>query len=153
MKKKILLRCLFGAPIGLAISYAITIAISMIVNDGCYYAIDPGLISDFGTEMNAVLIQAVCSLLYGAACGGASAIWEMESWSLLKMTVVHLVVCSVAIFPIAYFMRWMPHNLTGVFLYFGIFFGIYLFIWIVQFWRMKKRIEQMNDKVRQRTTL
>lgn len=151
MKKEILMRCLLGAPIGLAISYAITIAISLIVNDGCYYAIDPGLVSDFGTEMNAVLIQAVCSLLYGAVWGGASAIWEMENWSLLKMTVTHLVVCSASTFPIAYLMRWMPHKLSGILLYFGIFFGIYLLIWIASFCSIKHRIKQMNEKILEKT--
>jgi hypothetical protein len=76
MKKKILLRCLAGAPIGLAVSTIVTIVISLIVNDGRYHAIVPELASDFGTEMNAVLIQVIFSMLYGAVFGGASAIWD-----------------------------------------------------------------------------
>ncbi|MGX8704280.1 MAG: DUF3021 family protein, partial [bacterium] len=66
MKKKILHRCLIGAPIGLAISTLITIMISLIVGDGRYYAVVPEAVSDFGTEINAVLAQAVFSMLYGA---------------------------------------------------------------------------------------
>ena len=72
MKKKVLLRCLLGAPIGLAIGTIVTIIISLTVGDGVYYPVVPKLITDCGNEMNAVLLQAVCSLIYGAAWGGAS---------------------------------------------------------------------------------
>lgn len=147
MKKKILLRCLLGAPLGLAISVIITIVISLITNDGSYYAVVPELINDCGSEINAVVLQAVLSLIYGAAWGGASVIWEMESWNILKQTLVHLMICSLATFPIAYFARWMPHETGGVILYFAIFFAVYLAIWLAQYSGMKKRITQINKKL------
>lgn len=147
MKKKIILRCLFGAPAGLCISYLITIVISLIQGDGNYYPVVPELIAECGNEINAVLIQAVFSLLYGAAWAGSSVFWELESWSLLRMTVTHLIVCSAATFPIAYLMRWMPRNVIGILIYFGIFFGLYIVIWISQYQAIKKRIRQMNEKV------
>ncbi|HUM84531.1 MAG TPA: DUF3021 domain-containing protein [Lachnospiraceae bacterium] len=147
MRKKILLRCLIGAPIGLAISTLITIIISLTVGDGNYYPVVPELVSDCGNEMNAVLLQALLSLLYGAAWAGASVIWEMENWSILLQTVTHLVICSLATFPIAYFMRWMKHTASGILLYFGIFFAIYLIIWLSQYSSMKKRVEEINRKI------
>lgn len=149
MKKKLMLRCLMGAPVGLAISYLITVLISVFMADGRYHPVVPELIAQCGSEINAVLLQTACSLLYGLSWGGVSVIWEMEEWSLLRMTLTHLVVCSVTMFPIAYFMWWMPHNMTGILLYFGIFFGIYLCIWFSQYYAMKKRIEQLNRKVRE----
>lgn len=150
MKKKVLLRCLLGAPLGLAISNLITIVISLTAGDGRFYPVVPDLITDCGNEMNAVLLQAVCSLLYGAAWAGASAVWDNERWSLLRQTITHLLVCSLATFPIAYFMRWMPHNTQGVLLYFGIFFGIYLLIWVVQYVILKKRVRQINDRFKEK---
>jgi len=149
MKKKVLQRCLLGAPIGLAVSVIITIIISLAVGGGVYYAVVPELIADCGNEINAVLLQAVCSLLYGAAWGGASVIWEKENWSILRQTVTHLIVCSIATFPIAYFMYWMEHSVSGVLLYFGIFFAIYLIIWLSQYSAMKKRVQQMNEKLKE----
>lgn len=148
MKKKVIGRCLLGAPLGVAISFLITVIISITVGDGNYYPVVPELISDFGNEINAVCIQTLCSLLYGAAFAGASVIWEIEHWSLFKMTAAHLLICSAATFPIAYFMRWMPHNLIGVVIYFFIFLVIYLVIWITQYSAIKKRIKQMNKKIR-----
>ena len=146
--KKLLKRCLLGAPLGLAISTVITIVISICVGDGMYYAVVPELIADSGSEINAVVIQAVLSLVYGAAWAGASIVWETDGWSLLKQTVVHLLVCSAATFPIAYFARWMPHNAKGIALYFGIFVAIYLVVWLSQYSAMKKRVKQINEKLK-----
>lgn len=147
MKKKVFLRCLMGAPLGLAISYCVTILISLAIADGHYYPTVPELISDCGGEMNAVLVQTVCSLLYGAAWAGASVIWEMERWSLLRMTVTHLLICSSATFPIAYFLHWMNHSTTGILSYFGIFLAIYLCIWLTQFFAIRKKVRQINDRI------
>ena len=43
MKKKVFLRCLIGAPVGLSISFIITLIISVIVNKGEYYPAVPQL--------------------------------------------------------------------------------------------------------------
>ena len=146
MKKNIVVRSLVGALIGLAISTVITIVISLSIGDGKYYAVVPELAADFGSEINAVLIQAVFSMLYGAAFGGASVIWDTD-WSLTKMTVTHLVICSAATFPTAWFMRWMDHSLTGALKYFGLFILIYAVIWISMYLSIKKRINEINEKV------
>lgn len=148
MKRKILFRCLIGAPLGLAVSTLITILISLAVGDGNYYPVVPELITDCGSEMSAVLIQAGCSLLYGAVWAGASLIWEMEQWSLLRQSLTHLVICSLATFPVAYLMRWMSHTVPGALGYFAVFFVIYLFIWLTLYFAAKRRIQAINAKVR-----
>lgn len=149
MKKKLWLRCLAGAPLGLAISTVITLLISIGIGDGTYYPVVPELVAACGSELNAVLLQSVCSLLYGAAWAGASVIWEYDRWSLLRQTITHLLISSMATFPIAYFMRWMSHSVSGILLYFGAFLGLYLLIWVLQYTAIKKRIRQMNAKMQE----
>ena len=129
MKKKIVLRCLAGALFGVAFSYIITIIISLTIGDGNFYPIVPELAADCGSEMNAVLLQMIFSLIYGAAWSGASLIWEQENWSLLRQTVTHLIICSLATFPVAYLLRWMAHTVSGIIIYFSIFAIIYFVIW------------------------
>lgn len=148
MKKSLIFRCLVGAPVGLAISTIITIIISLTVGDGRFYAVVPDLITDCGSEINAVLLQAVCSLLYGAAWSGASLIWEKEEWSLLCQTILHLIICSAATFPIAYFMRWMNHSILGILSYFGVFFIVYFVIWLSQYFAMRRKIRKINSAVK-----
>ena len=146
MKKMILRRCLAGAPIGLAISTAITIIISLNIGDGKYYALTPELTADCGSEIMAVVIQALCSMLYGAAFSGASLVWNTD-WSLTKMTAVHFLICSAATFPTAYLMRWMEHSVGGVLLYFVQFVVIYVIIWIISYMATKRKIEAFNKKI------
>jgi hypothetical protein len=147
MKKEILKRSLIGAPIGLASSTIITIVISLIIGDGVYYAVVPSLVTQMGSEINAVILQAALSFIYGAAWAGASVIWSVDHWSILKMTLVHLAITSPATFPIAYFAHWMPHSAGGILLYFGIFNAIYIAIWFSQYGAMKKRVKELNDKI------
>ena len=49
MKKKIILRCLIGAPIGLSISFIITLIISAMINKGEFY---PVASTPIATEQN-----------------------------------------------------------------------------------------------------
>ena len=148
MKKTILLRSLLGAALGLAVNAVITIMISLAVGDGSYYAVVPRLADHLGGELNAVIFQAVLSMVYGAVFGGASLIWEKDDWSILRQTLTHLALCSLATFPVAYFCLWMPHSVLGALVYFGIFFSVYLVIWVSQYGAMKKRVRQLNEKVR-----
>lgn len=152
MKKKIITRALIGAPIGLTISTLITINFSLIFGEGAYFAVPHDLISACGSEIKAVILQTVFALLYGAMWGGASVIWEMENWSILKMTLTHLIVCSAASFPIAWFMQWMPHNIPGALCFFGLFFAIYAVIWLSQYCAIKKQVALMNSRLPSRNS-
>ena len=50
MKKKMILTGLFGALVGVALSTLITLAISLMHNNGHYYAVVPELIAFCGSE-------------------------------------------------------------------------------------------------------
>ncbi len=147
MKRQILRYCLIGAPIGLALSTLITICISLCIGDGNYYPVVPTLAAECGSELNAVALQALCSMLYGAAWSGASLIWDQEHWSMLRQTVTHLAICSTATLPTAYLMHWMEHSAAGILSYFGIFIAIYAVIWLGMYLRMRQRVRRINARL------
>ena len=147
MFKSIVKRSLLGAVIGVFISHLIAVIISLCVADGSFYAVVPQLIESTGSELNAVLLQTVCSVFYGAMFAGVSVIWELDNWSILKQTVVHFLVVSIVTLPVAYVTQWMHRSIPGMIIYFGIFTVIYAFIWFGQYMAMKKNIVQMNTKV------
>ena len=120
---------------------------SLIYGDGNYYPVVPALVEQCGNEINAVVAQMIASLLYGAVWAGASVIWEMDDWSLLRQTVTHLLAGSIATFPVAYLMYWMKHSIAGVVVYFAIFIGIYVGIWITLYSRAKREVTKLNEKV------
>lgn len=145
--KKAVLRCTLGAVFGITITVIISIIISLCVGGGEFIFVVPELAEDCGSELNAVILQTLCSVLYGAMWAGASLIWEKESWSLLKQSLLHFALCSLGTFPAAYFTRWMEHSLSGILSYFGIFFATYLFIWISQYLSIRKRVKAMNKRL------
>ncbi len=75
-EKKNLCRALIGAPIGLAISTAITIFSSLIYGDGNYYPVVPALVEQCGNEINAVVAADDRIFAVRWQSGqGASVIW------------------------------------------------------------------------------
>ena len=57
MKKKVILRGLFGLPVGIAIGFVITLLISICIGDGAFYPVTPELIQTTGNQLNAVILQ------------------------------------------------------------------------------------------------
>jgi hypothetical protein len=150
MKKQIFLRGLLGVPLGIAIGYFITIVNSLTIGNGSYSACVPSLVDTFGSEIEAVVFQAVLMGVLGACFGAASLIWEVESWSIAKQTGIYFLVSSLAMFPIAYFTEWMEHSILGFLIYFGIFVAIFIVVWVLQYFIWRKKIDQFNEKIKNR---
>lgn len=149
MKKRIMMYCLLGAPIGVTISTLITVLFSLLYGDGAYYPVVPGLEAACGSEIRAVVVQLLGSMLYGALCGGMSVIWDIEEWSLLRQTATHLIFFSAVTMPLAWLMHWMEHSLGGILGYLGVFFLIYLGIWASRYMAMKRKLREINERIRE----
>lgn len=148
MKKKIVLRGIWGFPVGIAIGYLITIFISVGWANGYYTPCVPELVSAMGNEIRAVILQAFLCGLLGAGFAAASVIWEMEKWSLMKQTGIYFLLTSLIMLPIAYFSYWMERSIAGFFSYFGIFVLIFVFFWVMQFAIGKHSVKKMNENLR-----
>jgi hypothetical protein len=148
--KKTLLRGLLGIPIGVFVSYTITILIAVIeggYGENKYFAVTPGLSSQMGGELNAVVVQYILSCVLGFAFAMASAIYQIENWSMTRQTVVHFFLISVSSLPIALYCHWISYTVASVLSYFTEFALIYLVIWLIQKWYWKRRVEQINAKM------
>lgn len=144
MKKQIIQRSLFGAPIGLLVTTVMAICISYGIGDGVFHPVTPVLAEWCGNELNAVFWQTAVCLLYGAVFGGASVIWDLEDWSLLRQTVTHLLIVSLTTLPVALFLGWMHPSVMGILSYFVIFFAIYAGIWLAAWFSIRNRLKQIN---------
>lgn len=147
MKRNIIVRGLLGIPIGISISYLITIAISAIIGNGYYSPVMPSIVESFGSEINAVIFQTAMSALLGFGFAAASVIWEIESWSIAKQSAVHFIVASLIMLPVAYFSHWMEHTLIGFIKYFIVFVVIFIIAWISQYIGWKIKLRKINEHV------
>lgn len=148
--KKALLWGLLGFPLGVFISVSILLLISCIIGDGNFCIAYPELIQETGGTLNAFALQYILSGILGAACGAGSVVFAVERWSLTKKTILHLLIMSLSMFPIAYVCRWMPRSVWGALSYFGIFLLIYAVIWVIQYRSIKKSIARINQKMANR---
>ncbi|MGN1146850.1 MAG: DUF3021 domain-containing protein [Lachnospiraceae bacterium] len=149
MKKKILQRGAIGMLAGIVLSYLITICISLTFGTGEYYPCVPSLVTQVGSPIGAVIVQTVLSAVLGAVFGGASVIWEIDSWSILKQSLIYFLLSCIAMLPTAYLAHWMEHSLRGILQYVGIFVAIFLFVWLVQYFSWKIKIRKLNKHLQQ----
>ena len=66
MKKEMIKRGLNGIPQGISIGFVISIVMSLITGDGNLYVAAQPLIDQFGSEINAVVIQAIFAAIVGS---------------------------------------------------------------------------------------
>ena len=147
MKKKIIMRGLFGLPTGIAIGFVITLIISACIGNGSFYPVTPELIDTMGNELNAVILQTVLCAVMGVGFAAASVIWELDSWSLAKQSGIYFMIISVIMLPIAYVTNWMKHTALGVLSYVAIFVAIFIIVWLSQYLLWKRKIKKMNALV------
>lgn len=148
MWKKVLARAGVGFPAGVFLGYTITVIISMIEGGGEYLPVVRELTQEMGSELNAVLLQYLLCGILGATSAAGSLAWEMESWSITRMTVVHFLVLTLSMLPIAWFSHWMRRSASGVLGYLGIFVGIYAVIWLALYLPLKRSVARVARKMR-----
>lgn len=119
----------------------------MIIGDGSFYPVNPALLNKMGSELNAVLFQTVISGIMGTGFAMASMIWEIDSWSIAKQTGVYFAIASVLMFPLSYIANWMPHSLAGILSYVAIFVAMFIVIWLLQYFIVKRNIKDLNERV------
>ena len=148
MKKKIIMRGLFGLPAGIAFGFIITIIISACIGKGIYYPVKPSLIEVAGSELNAVILQTVLCGIMGAGFAMASVIWKLDSWSLAKQSGIYFLIVCVITLPVAYIANWMEHSVVGFLSYAGIFTAIFIAVWFIQYLAWKQKIKKINACVK-----
>lgn len=147
MKKGVFTRIFAGLFGGIAMSYIITIIVSAAIGDGVFYPCVPSLVERFHGELTAVIVQTILSAFLGAGFAAASLIWEKDEWSLLKQTGVYFAIITVIMMTVAYICEWMEHSVRGVLTYFGIFFAIFVVVWVAQYLSLKIRISKIKQKL------
>jgi Protein of unknown function (DUF3021). len=148
MKKKLIARGLLGFPLGIAIGFVITVIISVCIGDGSFYPVTPELINAIGNELGAVILQTILCGIMGSGFAMASVIWEIDSWSLAKQSGIYFSVACIVMLPIAYAANWMEHSISGILSYAGVFAAIFVFVWLIQYFVWKNKINKMNDRVK-----
>lgn len=147
MKKELIKRALLGFPMGIALGHVISVVVSLFWGNGYYAPCVPSFVEAVGGELNAIILQTVLCGIVGAVFAGASVVWNIESWSILKQTAVYFSAATIVMLPTAYVLGWMERTLFGFLFYFGIFCIYFFAIWLVQYLVWRRKIKALNSKI------
>lgn len=147
MKKKVVVRSIMGAPIGVMISVIAAVFISYAIGDGNFHFVSSELIEDCGNEVNAAFCQLLTVMIYGGAFGGLSVIWERDDWSIFKQAISYYVLSVLITLAAIFLLHWVNSDFWSLLIYFIIFTVIYLFVFVCKYLFMKATVKKFNFKV------
>ena len=148
MKRKLILRVLWGFPMGIAIGQCMSLLASAMLGQGTFVVCMPAFAEMVGSELGAVALQTFLCGLLGAAGAGGSVVWETD-WGILRQTGTNFLILAGAMLPIAHVTGWMEHSLAGFLKYLLVFTLIFIVIWILQYFAWKRRIRKLNERMKQ----
>lgn len=132
MKTKIVKRSMIGFGYGgLNIFIALTILMFMKISP----------------PVDVLWINVFATMILGCYFGLAAFIFDIETWSPLKKTVVHFTGSTISFFITASFVGWIPLKPQAFLIMLLFFIIIYVIFWF-GFWLYYKRsVETMNDNL------
>ena len=148
MKRKLILRVVWGFPMGIAIGQCMSLLASAMLGQGTFVVCMPAFVEMVGSELGAVALQTFLCGLLGAAGAGGSVVWETD-WGILRQTGTNFLILAGAMLPIAYVTGWMEHSLAGFLKYLLVFTLIFIVIWALQYFAWKRRIRKLNERMKQ----
>lgn len=143
-------RAIAGALIGLGLSCLIGVLISFKIGDGNYYAVSPTLVKAQGSELNAVLVQMLVSMVYGAVWAASSFIYETEKGSLLQKTLLHYILNISVTLPVFHIMRWDNGRLSGMANTFIGVSAVYVLLWVLRYLIVLAEMKRINGRLPRR---
>ena len=143
--KEIEKKALWLSLIGFALGFAIGLL---------FYSLNgpESFLSQDGSRL-ALVLYLLWSGLFGAVNMGTSAVYGVEAWSILRCTFTHFCICvgSTAIFfGVMIAAGWMPMPPAGVCaVTAAAFLVVYVIIWLMQYLSYRRKVKNMNAKLRE----
>ena len=145
LKKEAVKRAIMGFIYGVFIGQTILILESLMARDGNFYPVAASLVELAGTKIGAVIIQYFLTGIIGTTFAATTVLFEIDSWSLLKQTIIHFIITSIVMYIAGFLCGWFPHKLSSTLIWFGIFIVIYVIFWISFSSYYKNKVKKMNE--------
>ena len=129
LKTKLTIRALLGAVIGMLISAAL-----------CAF---DGYSKELFLNPPAFFLQIVGSGIFGAVANGGAIVYDIESWSLLKATVLHYILAIGGFVVTSLLLGWFGGTILLIMV--GIMTLIYIGIWLFNYLIWKREIRKINE--------
>lgn len=145
MKAKLIKRIIIGFIIGAAMGNLITLIFSVAYDEGVKVVFN-SLIEAMGMPL-AITVQTLLSGIFGIVCIAGSLVFDIESWSLLKATVVHAVPVIILFVTISAVLKWVNFTFANCAIMVAIGVVTYALIWLIMYLIWKAEIKKMNEEL------
>ena len=115
---------------------------------GALIGIGFGLIGGASGGLKAALPHAFLGGLYGAASMSSTVVYDIEKWSLARVTVTHFLLVLGLYCLLVFTMGWFRIEDPVFWIVIAAMVVGYFFIWLLQYRAYKRKIRQMNDDLR-----
>ena len=146
-------RITYLSVLGFALGIIVDVIIHALFNAGGVdgvtgYFCAKAFVEYIGDPSRAIIIEILVVGFMGLIDMGSSVVYELESWSALKATVVHYITVMVVYYPIAFYLRWLSPGDTFVNICFFVALTVaYIIIWVVQYLRSKSGVREINREL------
>ena len=144
MISRTLIRAGIGFLIGIAVGNFMAIIIGYATTGGAVLFSEE-LLARTGSVAGALLLHNLMSGLYGAIAMGGVSLYEIESWGLLKIAVIHYLIIAVTFYPIAAIAGWDFGSPASNLIFSGIQAVAYAIIWLVMYVHYKLEVKELNQ--------
>lgn len=86
--------------------------------------------------------------LLGLVNMGTTVVYDFESWSIAKCTLVHFVVCITSFYMFSFYIDWFKFGDTMFFIVTAAFIVAYLIIWLVNYLSYKRTVKRLNKELK-----
>jgi hypothetical protein len=145
IKKAVAKRAILGFIYGVFIGQTILILESLFKGDGNFYFVSKSLLDLAGTKIGGVIIQYFLTGLIGTTFAATTVIFEMDSWSLLRQSILHFIITSIVMYAAGFLCGWFPHTLGSTLIWFGVFIVVYAIFWISFTLYYKNKVKKINE--------
>ena len=101
------------------------------------------LLAMTGGLASAVLVQTLLSGVLGAVSFAGVSLYDVESWPLLRIAIVHYLIIEAAYMPIAFFLGWLSAAMEAL-IWLLISAVAYLIIYIIMWLIYRRQVRELN---------
>ncbi|MBR3020472.1 MAG: DUF3021 domain-containing protein [Clostridia bacterium] len=106
--------------------------------------VSPILVERMGSETAAIVLQTLCSGLYGAITMAGTLLYDVERMPLALATGLHCLLVIGPYMPLALLLGW-ESDVTDILIVWCFQLAAFFIIWLVMYLRYKAEVKELNE--------
>ena len=106
--------------------------------------VSPILVQRMGSETAAIVLQTLCSGLYGAITMAGTLLYDVERMPLALATGLHCLLVIGPYMPLALLLGW-ESDVTDILIVWCFQLAAFFIIWLVMYLRYKAEVKELNE--------